>query len=82
MSAYVRVSKEIGWDAKKMVAPPPLGEIQQLLEKARLGDEAAFRRIFECYRFCGLAENDVELQQINALAEAFFELAPKFREIP
>lgn len=82
MSAYVRISKEIGWDTKKTVDPPPLGEIHQLTEKARLGNEAAFRRIFECYRFCGLAENEEELKQVNAITAAFFELSPKFRELP
>lgn len=81
MTAYVRASKAIGWDAQT-VALPTFEEVGRLLDRGKAGDEGAFREIFRLYRFLGTQSTPQGAEVLTAVVEAWEELAPKFRGIP
>lgn len=79
MSAYVSISKSIGWD-KKDVSIPSEDSIKKLIKEAKKGSESAFAKLFEIYRF-GSPNSDVELKDLNLICDNFSALRTIFEEM-
>ena len=78
-SAYVNISKSIGWD-KKEVAIPSMDEIEDLYDRAKNFDENAFTELFKINRF-GDPKGDDEIERSNKAVEYFRKTEKIFREL-
>lgn len=76
-SAYVEISKSLGWD-KKFVSIPTIQEIEELGDKSSQGDYNSYYRLFAINRF-GDPKDDNEIVRLNKSVEYFHKYENLFR---
>ena len=79
MTAYTRISKEIGFPGKAFV--PSVERSQELISEARDGNEQSFKLIFKIIRFAPSPMTPRGQDALNLLYDAFHgELAKQYQE--
>lgn len=67
------VSKDVGWDSRKVAIPPKL-EADVIIGTARRGVYGAIYTLLEWKRFCQSPENDEDRATLNAICKAYGEV--------
>ena len=78
MLVYSRISKRVGW-APRNVTYPTIKEVKELVNRALIGSEIAFERLFIFYRFLPSPINTTQIEVVNEIVDGFFKSSRQFK---